>query len=235
VISAIAKIAWPVAIVALLFHYRDTVQRLLGGREVGKVQVGPVSAEFVAATRSVEAAASRAGIDEPDTTDLGIEHNLVEELARADPHAAVTTSWARVRQASSIAVARLTNEPLKPSTVGKLEQLQAHGLLEPQVVDLGRTLKDMEKTILPRQQRDIPIDFARAFSLAAISLAKRIGDLMPEGYEGSFPSYPSYGQYGGSGSSYGQSYSPYQGPTPPSYGPGGTGGPDTQAGDGQSG
>jgi hypothetical protein len=206
-ISALAQLAWPLVVVFLLLRYGDDFRALLRGRKLTKAGFGAASFEFGEVAKSVEVASAEAGIEESAT-----ERALIEQLARASPGVAIDTAWARVREASAIALARFGEESISPSTVGKLRQLNAHGLIEPELVDLGRTLKTMQTALLAQPNVEPPTDFATTFSVAAIALAKKISDILPAGE--SEPSYEWSWSYGS-----GPGDAPWSpGVTPPQYG-----------------
>ena len=162
--SAVGKILWPTTLVIFLLRYRDAIVSLLGQTRKLKGP-GGLEVEFQERTQEVLDELSETRIPLPPA-----EHNLLTELAQANPRLAINSSWARVRASSARAAAAVGIS--SQSTVRRIARLKAEGYATEEVVGLAQTLKSVQTTLLTHPDFEPPRDFAEAFALAALSLAQ---------------------------------------------------------------
>ncbi len=131
-IDALAKIAWPLAIIILLFKFRVPLENLLS--KTSRVKTAGLEVEFQERTRDVLDELSDARLPPPPA-----EQTLLTELAKANPRLAINLSWARVRDTSAKLAATVGIS--SQVTVRRIERLARRGLATEEMVSLARTLK----------------------------------------------------------------------------------------------
>jgi hypothetical protein len=169
-VSALSKIAWPIAIVVLAIRFRPQISSLIGG--IRRATGAGFEFEFQEQTREVLDDLSGSGLQ------IGpAEQKLIGELSKTNPRLAINLAWARVRDSSSRAGVAVGVG--SRSTVRRIERLGQKGFATEEIVNLARTLGAMESAVLSQPNVDPPRDFADAFSVAALSLARWLEDSVP--------------------------------------------------------
>ncbi len=180
-IDALAKIAWPLAIIILLFKFRVPLENLLS--KTSRVKTAGLEVEFQERTRDVLDELSDARLPPPPA-----EQTLLTELAKANPRLAINLSWARVRDTSAKLAATVGIS--SQVTVRRIERLARRGLATEEMVSLARTLKGTQTALLNQPGVEPPQDLAEAFAAGALSLAQWFEKSIPQAENGSLSPYP---------------------------------------------
>jgi DNA-binding Lrp family transcriptional regulator len=170
-IGALAKIAWPLAVIIFLFKYQVPLGNLLD--RITRVKAAGLEVEAQERTREVLDEYSDARLPPPPA-----DQTLLTELAKSNPRLAINLSWARVRDASAKLAAAVGIST--QVTVRRIERLARRGYATEEMVSLARTLKGTQVAYLNQPNVEPPQDLAEAFAVAALSLAQWFEKRAPE-------------------------------------------------------
>jgi hypothetical protein len=165
-ISAISKLAWPVAILVLAIVFRRTIVQQIGRMKTFKTP----GTEITFAERVDEAVRQSGKVIDSLAVQVASERQAhLTRLASSDPRRAIRSAWDMVREAAQDAARRRNLE--WTNTRGLAERLGQDGVLSGDVVNLIRNLRNLRYDMANGENEDITSTTATAYVSAASNAA----------------------------------------------------------------
>ncbi len=149
--SLFSSLAWPAAVVGIVFLFRAQLRTLLTDR-LRHIEAGPLKADFDQLGSKVEATLSKAGISVPDHA----ESDDLADLAKHAPGMVIAEAFALVEQELRSALDSTGEPPPEDSDAAEVAHLALErGLISPLTINAIEGIAVMRNLAIDGPRREI--------------------------------------------------------------------------------